>query len=110
MIDLWRKKFTYAPKNMPFIVMQLPNWSDGHGEDYVSENVNWPAMRQAQAQAVESVKNAGLAVTIDAGEWNDLHPEKKLTGGSIELLTRIHVNNHHFEWKETTDFRALLFK
>ena len=82
MIDLWRKKFTYAPKDMPFIVMQLPNWSDGHGEDYVSENVNWPAMRQAQAQAVESVKNAGLAVTIDAGEWNDLHPEKKLTGGS----------------------------
>lgn len=82
MIQLWREKFVYAPKNMPFVVMQLPNWSDGHGEDTAVVFSDWACQRESQAKAVKETENAALAVTIDAGEWNDLHPEKKLTGGT----------------------------
>lgn len=82
MILLWREKFVYAPKDMPFIVMQLPNWSDGHGEDSAVVFSDWACQRESQEKAVNESVNAGLAVTIDAGEWNDLHPEKKRTGGT----------------------------
>lgn len=82
MIENWRQKFVYAPKNMPFVVMQLPNWSDGHGEDSAAVYSDWALLREAQAQAVSETANTALSVAIDAGEWNDLHPEKKRTGGT----------------------------
>jgi len=82
MIELWRSKFKFAPKKMPFVVIQLPNWSDGWNEKSAALTSEWASMRQVQAQAVEEAGNAGIAVTIDAGEWNDLHPEKKYTVGT----------------------------
>lgn len=82
MMNLWREKFVYGAKNLPFVVMQLPNWSDGHGENHTDNFLQWAPMRQVQSDAVESDINSALAVTIDAGEWNDLHPEKKQTAGT----------------------------
>lgn len=84
MIILWRQKFKYAQPDMPFIVMQLPNWSDGYdNKDLDKQDFgSWPGLRDAQKEAALESVNCGLSVTIDAGEWNDLHPEKKLTGGT----------------------------
>jgi sialate O-acetylesterase len=82
MIELWRGKFKYAYKNMPFVVLQLPGWNDGRKNVQVPDAGSWPQLRKAQADAVYSTENAGLAVLIDGGEWNDLHPEKKLTAGT----------------------------
>ena len=81
MIDLWRHKFVYGSKELPFVIVQLPNWSDGWNEDSVSKDGGWAATRQVQADAAEIAGHAGLVVSIDAGEWNDLHPEKKKTIG-----------------------------
>lgn len=82
MIELWRTKFKYAAPDMPFIVLQLPGWNDGR-KNVVSPDAGcWPQLRQAQAEAVYSMENTGLAVLIDGGEWNDLHPEKKFTAGT----------------------------
>lgn len=97
LIDLWREKFVYANKNMPFIVVQLPNWSDGFNENNSALQSEWACMRQVQSQVCDEKENVGLAVTIDAGEWNDLHPEKKLTVGkrsAFEAL-RIAYKNHN---------------
>ncbi len=91
MIMLWRSKFTYAPKDMPFVIMQLPNWSDGYDKDPLSENIGWPAMRQTQLLVSEIAGNTGLAVTIDAGEWNDLHPEKKFTAGTRAAIEALRI-------------------
>lgn len=88
---LWRSKFTYAPKDMPFVIMQLPNWSDGYDKDPFSENIGWPAMRQTQLLVSEIAGNTGLAVTIDAGEWNDLHPEKKFTAGTRAAMEALRI-------------------
>lgn len=82
MIELWRKKFVYAPKNMPVVVMQLPNWCEGFGKEISDNLVDWAELRDAQLKAVENVENTAIVSMIDAGEWNDLHPEKKKTGGT----------------------------
>lgn len=82
LMELWRKKFSYSDADFPFIIVQLPNWSDGHEETYVSENAGWACIRKSQEAAVDLDKNAALVVSIDAGEWNDLHPEKKRTTGT----------------------------
>ena len=82
MIDLWRHKFVYGSKDLPFVIVQLPNWSDGWNEDITSKDGGWAQTRQVQSDVAEIAGHTGLAVTIDAGEWNDLHPEKKKTVGS----------------------------
>lgn len=37
---------------------------------------NWARLREAQTKTL-SVPNTGMAVTIDVGEWNDIHPLNK---------------------------------
>ena len=82
MIDLWRHKFVYGAKDLPFVIIQLPNWSDGWNEDIASKDGGWANIRQVEADVAEIAGDTGLVVAIDAGEWNDLHPEKKKTIGS----------------------------
>ncbi len=82
MIDLWRHKFVYGSKQLPFVIVQLPNWSDGWNEDIASKDGGWANIRQVEADVAEIAGDTGLVVAIDAGEWNDLHPEKKKTIGS----------------------------
>ena len=91
LITLWREKFVYASKKMPFVIVQLPNWSDGNGEESAVVFSDWPYLREAQAKAVEETENTGIAVTIDAGEWNDLHPEKKKTSGTRAAMAALRI-------------------
>ena len=81
MIDLWRHKFVYGSKDLPFVIVQLPNFADGWNEDVASMEGGWANIRQVQSDVAEIAGHTGLAVTIDAGEWNDPHPEKKKTVG-----------------------------
>ncbi|MCQ2597682.1 MAG: hypothetical protein MJ181_07515 [Treponema sp.] len=83
MIKLWREKFVYSPeKKLPFVVMQLPSWADDVDPDSYPLSSSWAEIREAQNSACSRFANTALSVAVDAGEWNDLHPEKKLTGGS----------------------------
>lgn len=91
LINLWRHKFVYGAKDLPFVIVQLPNWSDGHGEDVAMVSSGWADTRQAQFDAAEIAGRSGLAVTIDAGEWNDLHPEKKKTVGNRSAMEALRV-------------------
>ena len=93
MISLWRKKFVYAPKDMPFVILQLPNWSDGHGETSAQKFSDWAELREAQKEVCGSdlAKDVALSVNIDAGEWNDLHPEKKKTCGTRAAMQALRV-------------------
>lgn len=91
LIMLWRQKFKYAKREMPFVIMQLPNWSDGNGENYLSNELGWAQMRQEQLLVTELMENTGISITIDAGEWNDLHPEKKRTGGTRAALEALRL-------------------
>ncbi len=81
MIETWRAKFVYAAKNMPVVVIQLPKWGDGYKDEQRNFPEDWAWLRQAQFDGAAAAGNAALAPMIDAGEWNDLHPEDKIVVG-----------------------------
>ena len=96
MILLWRRTFVYGAKDFPFVIVQLPNFADGRDESNTRCVTGWVDLRKTQSEVRHKVKNCGLAVMIDAGEWNDLHPEKKSTVGkrlSYEALRLAYGKN-----------------
>jgi sialate O-acetylesterase len=80
LITDWRQK--RAQGNFPFIIVQLPNYMDA--KDEPSES-NWAEFRYAQLKTL-SVENTALVVTIDLGDWNDIHPQNKLDVGKRVAL------------------------
>ncbi|PJJ66535.1 sialate O-acetylesterase [Chryseobacterium geocarposphaerae] len=81
MITDWRKKFNN--KEMPFITVQLANFMESKPQPIES---NWAELRDQQRKVSLQVPNAGLAVIIDVGEWNDIHPlDKKTVGDRLAL-------------------------
>jgi len=85
----WRAKFQNA--QLPFLVVQLPNF----GQPVVTPvNSGWSDLREAQRLTVLGDKAAGLAVTIDAGENDDIHPpNKQIVGQRLARLARHLVYN-----------------
>jgi len=75
MITDWRERWGLG--DFPFIIVQLANFLESHPEPTES---NWAELRQQQLQTLE-VDNTGLAVIIDVGEGNDIHPLNKKTVG-----------------------------
>jgi sialate O-acetylesterase len=65
----WRNR--WGEGNFPFLVVQLP------GQKNISNN---PIIREQQ-QTVLALPNTGLAVTIDTGEANNVHPQNKAPVG-----------------------------
>jgi sialate O-acetylesterase len=52
---------------------------------YLPSESQWAELRSGQLKSL-SVENTAMAVTIDAGEWNDIHPlEKKVVGERLAL-------------------------
>ena len=82
LITLWRRRFTYWSRDLPFIVVQLPNWANGGAEGQLDINSRMSTIRKAQLDVAGIVDKVGLVVNIDGGEWNDLYGEKKLTLGT----------------------------
>jgi endo-1,4-beta-xylanase len=81
LIGDWRNK--WGQGNLPFLYVQLPNFMDAQ---YLPAESQWAATREAQLKAL-SVLNTGMAVAIDLGEWNDIHPDnKKEVGERLSLL------------------------
>jgi sialate O-acetylesterase len=72
LISDWRKNWNQG--DFPFLYVQLPNFMASRPEPSES---NWALFREAQASAL-SVPNTAMAVAIDLGEWNDIHPLNKL--------------------------------
>ena len=70
MIQDWRKK---SGETLPFMFVQLPIWLKPSDND---ENSPWALLREAQAKTL-SLPATGMAVTLELGEWNDLHPINK---------------------------------
>jgi sialate O-acetylesterase len=80
MINDWRNHWDEG--NFPFLFVQLPNFMDARNEPSESD---WALLREAQLKTL-SLPNTGMAVTIDIGEWNDIHPvDKKDVGDRLAL-------------------------
>lgn len=83
LINDWRRLWT--DENLPFLVVQLPNFQD---INYAPSESNLAVLREAQNKAL-TLKNTAVAVTLDLGEWNDIHPlNKKDIGKRLALSAR----------------------
>lgn len=83
MIFDWRKKWMLG--NFPFLYVQLANYMEAKDQPCESD---WAELRHAQLVSL-TVSDTGMAVTIDVGEWNDLHPlNKKEVGSRLALLAQ----------------------
>lgn len=81
MINDWRSKWN--EKDAPFLIVQLANFMEAKNQPVES---NWAELRDQQRKVSLTVPQAGLAVIIDAGEWNDIHPlDKKTVGDRLAL-------------------------
>jgi sialate O-acetylesterase len=79
----WRNKWQQGP--IPFIFVQLPNFME---VQYLPSESQWAELRSGQLKSL-SVTSTAMAVTIDVGEWNDIHPlEKRVVGERLALAAR----------------------
>lgn len=82
----WRAVF--HREDLPFYIAGLPAFMqrrDRPGGD------GWAALREAQAIAARTVPYAAMAVTIDTGDADDIHPrEKQAVGERLALLALHH--------------------
>jgi sialate O-acetylesterase len=82
LIQNWRTKWG---EDVPFLYVQLPNFEEAKSEPIQS---NWAILREGQRRTLE-VPGTGMAVTIDIGEWNDIHPvNKKEVGKRLSLVAQ----------------------
>jgi sialate O-acetylesterase len=89
LIKDWRNKFRNT--DLPFYYVQLPGFGD---YNYLPSESGSAIIREAALKTL-SVPNTAMAITIDLGEWNDIHPDrKKEVGDRLALIAR------HFNYGE----------
>ena len=77
----WRNK--WGEGNFPFLFVQISNF-DSPGE-------HWGTIRDAQRRTL-AVANTGMAVTLDIGEADNVHPpDKQTVGARLALAARATV-------------------
>jgi sialate O-acetylesterase len=80
MINDWRNH--WGQGDFPFLFVQLANFMEPVDQPGTS---NWAMLRDAQRKTL-ALSNTGMAVAIDIGEENDVHPiNKKEVGYRLAL-------------------------
>jgi sialate O-acetylesterase len=62
----WRQRWG---DEFPFAWVQLPN--------FTRPGTGWPLVRDEMRQALATIPNSGMAITLDIGELKDIHPKNK---------------------------------
>jgi len=89
LVSAWREDFRRPA--MPFGIVQLASFMKV-SEDPVEGG--WSGLREAQAKVAASDPHCGLAVTLDVGDAEDIHPRDKQT-----------VASRLAEWALVTEFQ-----
>jgi len=88
LIGDWRER--WGQGDFPFLYVQLANFIAG------PEN-HWPEVREAQRRSL-NVSQTGMAVTIDIGDPEQIHPtNKQEVGRRLSLLARSLAYNENLE-------------
>ena len=85
LIQDWRSHWSQA--DLPFLFVQLANFRPVNPEP---EESAWAELREAQTMAL-SLNTTGMAVTIDIGDTDDVHPRNKQDVGYRLALAARHV-------------------
>jgi len=93
MIEGWHRAWNQGP--FPFLFVQLANFMARQPEPGESA---WAELREAQTMALR-VKNAGMAVIIDIGDAQDIHPRNKQdVGKRLGLIALAQTYGKSVEW------------
>jgi len=76
MIGDWRQLFSQG--GFPFCIVSLPAFMQRRDEPGTD---GWAELREAQALTAQNVPNCGLAVTVDTGDADNIHPKNKFPVG-----------------------------
>ncbi len=83
LIDDWRHRFG---ADVSFLVVQLPGFGPASPTLIKSD---WADLREVQRKTVDAVPNTGLAVTMDLGQRDNIHPtNKQEVGRRLALVAR----------------------
>ncbi len=86
LIRQWRED--WEDQKLPFLIVQLPM----HRYKANLDDKSWCYLREAQMNTFQTVKNTGIAVILDCGEFNEIHPkDKRPVGERLELQALYHV-------------------
>ncbi len=75
LILCWRQLF--GDETLPFLFAQLPMYMDSSQQD----DWQWAVLREMQERTYQSIRHTGMAVLIDAGELDNIHPTDKAIVG-----------------------------
>jgi sialate O-acetylesterase len=79
LIQDWRNVFQQG--DFPFYIVSLPAFM--HRKDQPGDD-SWAELREAQALTVHTVTNTALAVTVDTGDPDSIHPkDKEIVGNRL---------------------------
>jgi len=90
MIGDWRR--TFGQGDFPFYIVSLPAFGQRRQQPGYD---SWAELREAQGLTASKFANCGLAVTIDTGDANDIHPKDKKEVG--ERLALCALASHYCE-------------
>jgi sialate O-acetylesterase len=86
MIGDWRSRFTGG--DFPFFIVQLASFMHPSPEPQESQ---WAELREAQTHAADTVGHSALAVTLDIGNAQDIHPKNKQEVGARLALDALAI-------------------
>jgi len=79
----WRTQFKQP--DIPFLYVQLPGFQD---RNFLPSESAMAILREGQLKGL-SIPRSAMVVTLDLGEWNDIHPlSKKPIGERLALAAR----------------------
>jgi sialate O-acetylesterase len=110
MVSSWRALWKQG--DFPFYFAQIApfNYASFHPKDYL-EKYNSAYLRESQFKASKEITNSGMAVLMDIGEENNIHPTDKEKGGNrlaFQALSKTYgVEGFEFE---SPRFKAIEIK
>ena len=91
LIDQWRAD--WRDDGLFFLFVQLPMWASRSEFDEGLVSKNWPVIRENQYKVSKIIANTGMAVAIDRGEFDNIHPLDKQTIGfrlALQALKKVY--------------------
>jgi len=95
MIEDWRKQ--WGEGDFPFLYVQIANYKSTPLED-------WAAIREGQLKTLE-LRNTAMAVTIDIGNPDDVHPTDK-----VDVGLRLARGARAMSYGEAIEYSGPLFR
>ena len=114
LVQEWRGNWN--GNELPFLFVQLPMYASSEEFENGEPPRHWCLMRESQYLASQDISGAGLAVIIDCGEFNNIHPFDKQTVGyrlALQALKKVYGKDIEadapvFSWVEAQNEKLRL--